>query len=200
MTGYTRGMSKNLLVRIFLYASFAAFFFQFVSCASTPPEKKQTIQKASAPDVKAPAAEKKTQEKPLPVKTENSSFTLDKETYTKTKQDIARLIKKLNTLIEDRDYNAWLTYLSKGYYDYYSNPEVLKEQSESPLLKKYNITLRSLKDYFNYVVVGSRKNVRLDEIKAIDANHIKAYMYINNTPVIIYELVRINNQWKIAHF
>jgi CRISPR/Cas system endoribonuclease Cas6 (RAMP superfamily) len=75
---------------------------------------------------------------------------------------------------------------------------VLRTQSESPLLKKYNIVLRSLQDYFHYVVVGSRQNVRLDEIKALDENRVRAYMYINESPVIIYELQRTDGRWKIG--
>jgi len=135
-----------------------------------------------------------------PAKEPEKTFVMDKDTYIKTKEDLTKLVETLNGIIERRDYNTWLSYLSKEYYDYYSNPEVLKKQSESPLLKKYGIVLRSLKDYFNYVVVGSRKNVRLDEIKALDENHIKAYMYVDGSPVIIYELVKINGEWKITLF
>ncbi len=189
------------MIRTVLTVFFVVLSLVFLSCTSAPPEQaphSQPIQKeVPAPP---PAPPVKPVSKPVSPSKTDSAFTLDKETYTKTKEDISRLIAKLNTLIEDRDYTTWLTYLSKNYYDYYSDPKVLKEQSDSPLLKKYKITLRSLKDYFNYVVVGSRKNVRLDEIKALDANHIKAYMYIDSTPVIIYELVKIKGQWKIAHF
>lgn len=133
-------------------------------------------------------------------KAEKSDFILDEVTYKQTKEDLEKLISDLNSIIAAKDYDTWLTYLTRKYFEYYSDPLVLKEQSESPLLKKYNIVLRSLKDYFNYVVVGSRKNVRLDEIKAIDKNHIKAYMYIDDTPVIIYELVKENGDWKITRF
>ncbi len=187
------------MIRTIVFLFVAGLFSFVLSCTSSPPSQKPVIQPSSQKAV-APLQEVPPKQVPVPQKVAGAVFTLDKETYTKTKEDISQLITKLNTLIENKDYDTWLTYLSKDYYDYYSNPEVLKEQSESPLLKKYKITLRSLKDYFNYVVVGSRKNVRLDEIKAIDADHIKAYMYIDNTPVIIYELVKINNQWKIAHF
>ncbi len=131
---------------------------------------------------------------------EKQDFILDEVTYKQTKEDLTKLVTELNAIIAAKDYETWLSYLTKKYYDYYSDPDVLKEQSESPLLKKYNIVLRSLKDYFNYVVVGSRKNVRLDEIKALDKEHIKAYMYVDHTPVIIYELVKENGDWKITRF
>ncbi len=166
---------------------------------------KQATEKseAAAPDTtttdKNAVQQEEKQEEPSN-SSQEKEFVLDKDTYIKTKEDLSKLVETLNGIIERRDYNTWLSYLSKEYYDYYSSPEVLKEQSESPLLKKYGIVLRSLKDYFNYVVVGSRKNVRLDEIKALDKNHIKAYMYVDGTPVIIYELVKINGEWKITLF
>jgi len=174
------------------------------ACKTTPAPQIQTEQQ----DVMVKPAEPKTEPKTItPEKTdsgeqkaEKSDFILDEVTYKQTKEDLEKLISDLNSIIAAKDYDTWLTYLTRKYFEYYSDPVVLKEQSESPLLKKYNIVLRSLKDYFNYVVVGSRKNVRLDEIKAIDKNHIKAYMYIDDTPVIIYELVKENGDWKITRF
>lgn len=189
-----------MLRTIFLSFLIIIIMFQ-TSCKSTdsiPPSSEK-----STPAVIDNTLETTEEETEPPAAAENTAedtFTLDEETYVKTKQDISLFIETLNRLIENRDYETWLNYLSQDYFDYYSDPDVLKEQSASPLLKKYKIVLRSLKDYFNFVVVGSRKNVRLDEIKPIDPDHIKAYMYINDTPVIIYELVKIDGQWKIAHF
>ncbi len=190
------------MIRIFSYIFLIIILLFFSSCRTTVPPvstKPEPVVKKEKPIEPVP-------EKPpgeileKPKVTEKKAFKMDSNTYKKTKGDIAQLIHTLNKIIEKRDYTKWLTYLSKNYFDYYSDPKILHKQSESPLMKKFNITLRSLKDYFNYVVVGSRKNVRLDEIKALDTKHIKAYMFINNSPVIIYELVKIDNQWKIAHF
>ncbi len=166
--------------------------------AEVPAEEHTAVQPAVKPAVKPAEPVKK--EPAEVIEKPEGEYVLDEATYKQTKEDLTKLISTLNSIIAAKDYETWLTYLTKKYYDYYSDPEVLKEQSESPLLKKYNIVLRSLKDYFNYVVVGSRKNVRLDEIKAIDADHIKAYMYVNDTPVIIYELVKVDGNWKITHF
>lgn len=127
-----------------------------------------------------------------------SEFVLSETAYKETKRDLSDLVQELNKIIAAKDYERWLTYLTKEYRDYYSDPTVLRAQSEAPLLKKYNVVLRSLKDYFHYVVVGSRQNVRLDEIKALDENRVRAYMYVDNTPVIIYELQKVDNQWKIG--
>jgi len=153
---------------------------------------------------KAPVVQEQppVQEPPKPQTPANgqaeSEFVLSETAYKETKRDLSDLVQELNKIIAAKDYERWLTYLTKEYRDYYSDPTVLRAQSEAPLLKKYNVVLRSLKDYFHYVVVGSRQNVRLDEIKALDENRVRAYMYVDNTPVIIYELQKVDNQWKIG--
>jgi hypothetical protein len=165
------------------------------SCNSIPPEEEITL-----------PSEEITQEfEIIPEKEpekidEEPSKTLSKIEIQTAETDISELIEKLNGIIKSNNFQNWKQYLSKDYIDYYSDPEVLNEKSQSPLLTKYKIVLRSLEDYFNYVVVGSRQNVKLDEIKALDRNRIKAYMFINNTSVIIYELVKIDNTWKIGKF
>ena len=126
--------------------------------------------------------------------------TLNENEIKEAETDIAALISKLNGIIASKDFESWKTYLSDDYIAYYSDPKILTEKSQSPLLIKYKIVLRSLEDYFNYVVVGSRQNVKLDEIKALDRDRIKAYMFINNNAVIIYELIRIDDKWKIGKF
>ena len=191
------------MFRTFSIAVVVGFALFITACTSAPPLKPKKTRPPQSIVETAPSLPREAPQtivKPTANQKNTSDFTLDEETYKKNKEDIARFITKLNKLIEAKDYDTWLTFLSKDYYQYYSDPKVLLEQSESPLLKKYKITLRSLKDYFNYVVVGSRKNVHLDEIKALDASHIKAYMYVNGTPVIIYELAKINNKWEITHF
>jgi len=129
-----------------------------------------------------------------------TSNTLNDNEIKKAETDIAALISKLNGIIASKNFESWKTYLSDDYIAYYSDPKILTEKSQSPLLIKYKIVLRSLEDYFNYVVVGSRQNVKLDEIKALDRDRIKAYMFINNNAVIIYELIRIDDNWKIGKF
>ena len=186
---------------IYIYTVFIlAVLASIVSCATQPPliedeiTKNENIQEVLPSPPEEHAAE--TEE----VIAETPAKSLDKEELEKVETDIAALIEELNTIIASEDFTVWKNHLSSKYVLYYSDPEVLKEQSMSPLLKKYKIVLRTIEDYFNYVVVGSRQNVKLDEIKVVDRDRIKAYMFINNTPVIIYELVRIDDTWKIGKF
>jgi len=181
--------------KLYIYLVSSILLAGLFSCTTLPPEEK-TIEpsKEIVQEVVIPIENKseKIEEKP--------SNTLSETEMETVETDISELIEKLNGIIKSKDFIAWKQYLSQDYINYYSDPEVLKEKSQSPLLTKYKIVLRSLEDYFNFVVVGSRQNVKLDEIKALDRDRIKAYMFINNTSVIIYELIRIDNTWKIGKF
>ena len=129
---------------------------------------------------------------------EGGSYVMDEEEYEETKKDLSELVSELNDIIAARNYSRWLKYLTKEYKEYYSDPEVLREFSDAPVLKKYDIKLRTLKDYFNYVVVASRKNVQVDEIQAIGPEKVKAYMYVDGEPVVVYTLEKVGDEWKIT--
>ena len=127
-----------------------------------------------------------------------SSFVVTKEVYTRTFDEITLFINTLSGIIQAGDFDTWLTYLSEDYIRKTSDPQYLKEQSESPLLKKNNIVLKDLKDYFTYVVVPSRSQLRLDDIEFIDESRIKAISIIRNTRGLLFLLVRIEGKWKIG--
>ncbi len=128
----------------------------------------------------------------------NDSYEMGEEEYQATKKDLSELVQRLNDIISKNNYEEWLDYLTSDYIDYYNDPEVLKKYSESPTMKKYNIKLRTLKDYFNYVVVASRRDVRIDDIKAISENEVKAYMIINDEPIVVYTLKKVDGRWNIT--
>jgi len=181
---------KNIILFITIISS-----VYLISCVS-----KEPVAEVSNPVIKTPVEVATVQNDSKDKIPQTPPATLNENEIKKAETDIATLIDKLNKIIASKDYENWKIYLSDNYINYYSDPEVLKEKTQSPLLIKYKIVLRSLEDYFNYVVVGSRQNVKLDEIKVLDRNRIKAYMIIKDTPVIIYELVRIDNEWKIGKF
>jgi len=129
---------------------------------------------------------------------EEESYEMDQEEYENTMTDLRDLVEQLNDIISAQDYDRWLDYLTDTYIEYYSRQEVLQEYSEAPLLRKYNIKLRSLKDYFEYVVVASRRDVRVDDINAIDENTVKVYMVIDDKPIVVYTLEKVEGSWKIT--
>jgi hypothetical protein len=137
-------------------------------------------------------------EEPEQEETGEEDFVVSEEVFSRTFNDIEELIKKLNKIIGASNYDSWLEYLTKEYKNYYSDEETLRELSKRPILQKYNIRLTSLKDYFNYVVVPSRSDVRLDDLVFEDNNRVKAIMIIEDQRVILYQLEKVNDEWKIG--
>ncbi|HAE21931.1 MAG TPA: hypothetical protein DCG47_06350 [Spirochaetaceae bacterium] len=113
--------------------------------------------------------------------------------------DISVLIETLNTIIRRRDFEGWTTYLTADYASYYSDPAVLAEMSQEPALKRYNVVLRSMRDFFTNVVYPSRQNMRVDDIEFIDENKVRA-ITINSKEerLVLYNLEKIGDTWKIA--
>ncbi len=125
---------------------------------------------------------------------------ISKEVFDATKGEVQALIEELNQLIRDKNYTAWVQYLSPGYRESLSNPEFLKTVSESSRLKNQKIVLKSLEDYFLYVVVPSRANDRVDDIEFIGQNRVKAYTITRKGQRLrLYELEKTNGNWNIVN-
>ncbi len=135
---------------------------------------------------------------PVSTEPEESEYKVTEEEYTRTFDTIEMVISELNSIIKAQDYDRWIRYLTTAYQEKYNDPETLKEISDQPILKKYNLKLRNLHDYFTYVVVSSRQNARLDEIVFIDSTHIKALMMIDDVPYLLYLLENVDGEWKIG--
>lgn len=128
-----------------------------------------------------------------------SSFQVSKERYEASLKDIQRLALKLNGLIQERNFQEWKTYLDGHYLRMYNDEAKLREYSlNSPVLKQYNIRLKSFADYFEYVVVPSRSNAQVDDITFIDENRVEAWMEIKREKVLLYQLRLYGNEWKIS--
>jgi hypothetical protein len=220
----TGGKKKKTLSKLQLFGVPLILCLALIMGCSTPPEtvqeklpekqaeepvKEEPVQEQIEEPKEEPAEETVIQEEPpkeeavienQEPETQEEEFVVTEELYSKTFQDVSKLIEELNTIIQAEDYEEWLLYLTDDYKNYYSNPDVLKEQSEKPLLKRYNIRLRTLKDYFIYVVVRSRQTIRLDAIEFIDETHVKATMLIDGTPYILYYLENKGKAWKIGRY
>ena len=162
-------------------------------CSSPAPPPQQPVQEQPVQEQPEAPVEPAEQE-PQPAE----EFVVSEEVYTKTFDEIEEFIRNLNDIIRRADYDTWLTYLSEEYIERTSDPAYLKQQSEQPLLKKSNVSLSNLRDYFNYVVVPSRVQAQLDEIEFIGENQVKAYAMIRNTKALLYLLVREDDKWKIG--
>ena len=135
-----------------------------------------------------------------PQQPEQEDFTVTEEIYEQTFGEIEGLITELNGIIRKGDYAQWRSYLTSEYIQEKSDAQFLKEASDSPILKKNDIVLRDLQDYFFYVVVPSRSQARLDKIDIVDDSHVKAIMYIGDEATILYQLVKDGGKWKVGNW
>jgi hypothetical protein len=130
--------------------------------------------------------------------TEEQSYSVSQEVYQRTFTEIERTIQELNTIIQQGDFETWTTYLTWEYIDEMSSPENLRKMSDRPILRKYNVKLESLQDYFRFVVVPSRSHVRLDDIVFLNEGRVKAIMEVDGQRIILYQLEKRDDTWKIG--
>jgi hypothetical protein len=193
-------------IHLFVYAILIAMtlgVLGLAGCASAPPpEQVETVQEPVEPQEEPAEEPEEVPEEVIPpeepVEEPSEEFEVTEEVYEQTFQEVESLIQELNEIISSRSYSKWLTYLTEQYRQRYSDPAVLAELSNQPTLKEYDIRLRSLEDYFRYVVVPSRSEVRLDEIIFTDEEHVRAIMEVDDRQVILYRLRLVDGKWKIG--
>lgn len=131
---------------------------------------------------------------------EATPFAVTREIYDQTFNEVQGTIRELNRIIAARDFEGWQAYLTIRYRETYSDPKTLERSSQSAVLQRNEIVLRSLRDYFLYVVVPSRANARLSDIVFRSANEVEAVMEVNNQRYLLYSLSREGASWKIDVF
>jgi hypothetical protein len=127
-----------------------------------------------------------------------TGFVVSEEYYRTTFAEVQDVIAALTRIITAGDFDGWLGYLSEDYVQTTSSPAFLAAASSSGVLKKNGIVLHRLRDYFDNVVVRSRIQATLDDIKFVDATHVKAITEIQGSSVILYYLEREDGRWKVA--
>jgi hypothetical protein len=177
-----------------------------VIAAEEPPHSDVATEQAVGPvpepvPVPEPATEPVPEPDPEPPVVVFDPATVSAEVKEMTFTDVKRLIQNLNTVIQTRNYDLWTTNLTDDYLEYWSDPETLARLSESPVLRRQNITLTTLRDYFIHVVYPSRQNDRVDDIEFIGETRIKAII-INpkGERLVLYNLEKIGDTWKIANW
>jgi hypothetical protein len=133
-----------------------------------------------------------------PASTEPQVFVASQELYDKTFTEVQAVVTSLEKIIADGDYQQWLSSLTAEYVATTGSAEYLAKASNSPILKKNGIVLKTLQDYFKNVVVRSHFQASLSEIQFVDATHVKAVTEIQGTTVILYYLVREDGRWKVG--
>jgi len=151
------------------------------ACVSVPPPQKE-----------------KADVTPASVSTFDPS-TIPPEVKKDAMEEIKKLIEDLNQIIRHKDYSAWKEYLTPEYIALYSDPQTLAEISNATVLKRQNIVLSSLEDYFLYVVYPSRQSVRIDDIEFTSPSQVKAVTVAPSSDrQVYYYLEKIGESWKIG--
>jgi hypothetical protein len=129
---------------------------------------------------------------------------ISQEYYVLTKEDVQHFIEELNSIIRNRNYNAWRNALSPEYFAQISSEENLQQISELPAMKTRGIVLRTPEDYFINVVVPSRANSRVDDIEFVNRDRVKAFTIMTSRAgeeqrLRLYDLERSGSMWKIIN-
>jgi len=122
------------------------------------------------------------------------------EVYEQTFTEVELVIMDLNEIVRREDYAKWRTHLSERYIEIMSSPEMLEEVSSSPILQRNEIVLEDLEDFFKYVVVPSRARSKLDELVFYSDNVVEALTERNDVLYLLYQLRKVDGQWKIDIF
>ena len=193
--------NKDLFHRFFLLSLLIGIA---TGCVSVSPSVKEPVQ---SEDIAAPVSQPEpvkepvVEVKPEPVEEKNTviaefeGVTITKETYDQTKTEMEKIVEKLNRITATKDYTQWTTFLSEEYKQQYSQSLTLQKVSEALPVK--GIKLKSLKDYFTYVFVPSRQNVRVDDIKFVSPTRVDVIMKQANVSLLVYGLENINGSWKL---
>lgn len=171
----------------------------FSSCVSSPDTKPHNGSADPVADIPASRtngqAIEKMKDDDVVVRFDNVAIT--KKAYVNTKSEIELVVDDLNRITLDRDYTRWLAYTSDEYRNVFSGREVLDQVSAS--LPTKGIRLRSLQDYFNYVFVPSRQNMRVDDIQFVTPTRVYVIMEITpSSPAAIYILEKTAEGWKLV--
>jgi hypothetical protein len=159
-------------------------------------QKKEIVMEPEVPPVKQGETTTDIAEKDTII-AEFDSIKITKETFDHTKTEMQLVVEDLNKITYSRDYKRWLEYLSDEYVSTFSDPENLKRVSTS--LPTKGIQLKDLKDYFVYVFVPSRQNMRVDDIKFVSPTRVYVIMELSpQSPAAIYILERAKDGWKLV--
>jgi hypothetical protein len=180
--------------RLFCVLVCAALFA--ASCA-TPPAAAREPAPTSAPAEK-PAPVPDAAPTPAPTPAPAREFVASEELYRVTFREVQDVIAAITRIIAAGDYDGWLSYLTVDYVTSRSSADFLADASNAAVLKKNGIVLKSLKDYFNNVVVRSHLQATLDDIQFLDETHVKALALVQGTPVVLYYLVHDQGRWKVG--
>ena len=118
-----------------------------------------------------------------------------KKTFEDDKTAIMATIDELSDIMAAGRYEAWLKFIDDESIRYWSNPKNLERASK--MLPVKGLRMNSLRDYFTYIFVPSRKGRKVDEIRYDSKTSVKAVQVREDTDIIYYYFNKINGKWLV---
>jgi len=123
---------------------------------------------------------------------------LSQESRQGLEEELEALVLRINSDIASGEYEKWLLYLSSDYMDNYNSREILSGISLSPRLGTRGMVLTDLKDYYEWVVMPSRHDAKLESIEIATEKRAIAYSMYKGSKARLYELEKIHGEWRIT--
>ena len=178
----------------------------FIACGTQPKTANVEVKAAAEKQEDNEQAEK-TEDIVVSTDTQ-SSGSISQEAYDHVFNEVKAFVENLNMVIQNKNYNRWREALSEERLREISSPMFLATASNTTSMRRRGIVLKTLNDYFLYVVVPSRANSQVDKIEIMDNKRVKViYMHTRKVegsedktetvPLLVYELIKDGNTWKI---
>ena len=170
-----------------------------LACASTG-----SARNSSSPSAEKPAAEKRGAGQKTDAKTtgENEEYLrsinnidITKKTFEDDKAAIMATIDELSSIMTGGRYEAWLKFIDEESIRYWSNPKNL--QRASKMLPVKGLRMNTLRDYFTYIFVPSRKGRKVDEIRYDSKTDVKAVQVSKDTDIVYYYFNKVDGKWLV---
>lgn len=183
---------------IFIFSIFTLFF----SCESkevetvTPAPQEIVTPSATEEQINTEAQIKDEAEYLRSINNIQTEEIITKEEFAEDKTEILRIIQELSVIMQEHDVTSWLNYITPESKIFYSNPVNLKKAQKK--LPNKMLQLNTIKDYFNYVFIPSRKISKVDEIRYISKTNVKAVEVREDKSILIYYYFqKIDGKWLV---
>ena len=190
-------MKKTKHSAIIALCIFSAFLIS--ACTSAQREKSSPAVPEKKMRPGTPAVSEKTDAK---TDAENEEYLrsinhidVTKKTFEDDKAAIMASIDELSSIMTGGRYEAWLKFIDEESIRYWSNPKNLERASK--MLPVKGLRMNSLRDYFTYIFVPSRKGRKVDEIRYDSKTSVKAVQVSQDTDIIYYYFNKINGKWLV---
>lgn len=180
------------------------------------PPKPKTVEKPK-PKVEAPKVEPKKEEtkkeepkkeepKKIIEKTKSAEYersvgklNISVDTFEADKQAIQKAIAELKVIMQKKDYNSWLNYITKDTKDFWSNPTNQKKLQTRLPKKGGKITpIRSVEDVFINFFIPARQNRMITEIRYDSSVSVRAVeIEEDGEEKSYYDFKKVDGKWLV---